>query len=237
VPETLPIDHPNLQLARRRLQRTQWLWALLLGAMGWLSYGVLRLEHPLAFLPWAAAAILLVIEPQPILLGLVALIWALSLANLIPGVASLLGPDPLTLLFDPGSLETLVVIFVRLVIVVTAMNQFLLYRMLYGTRSTAGLETDMPDIPEIVTNRADGYALAAAILGMLSILVDLSAVPLAPRGLGFQALGISLYLAVFAIGLGVGSAFSPTRRRSASLAGIGLGAAAYLIAIALGGMI
>jgi hypothetical protein len=237
VPEMLPIDHPNLQLARRRLQRTQWLWALLFGAMAWLSFGLLRAEHPLAFVAWAAGAVLLVIEPQPLLLALVALMWALSLTSLVPSVATLTGPDPLGLLFDTGSLETLVLIFIRLVIVVTAMNQFLLYRMLYGTRKTAGLSEDMPDIPEVVPNRADGYALAAALLGMLSILGGVGGIPLAARGYGGQALGISIDAAVFAIGFGVGSAFSPTSRRSASLLGVGLGTAGYLLAIAIGGMI
>ncbi|MFN2147512.1 MAG: hypothetical protein ACK2T2_03915 [Anaerolineales bacterium] len=234
MPETLPVDHPNLQLARRRVQRTQWLWAVLLSAMGWLSYQVLRPEHPLVFLPWVAAAILLIIEPQPLLLALVAMLWALSLANLLPGVSALLGPDPLAQLFEAGSLETLVAIFVRLVMVVTALNQFLLYRMLYGTQASAGLDDDMPALPEVITNRADGYAFAAALLGVISVLVDLSAVPLAARGFGLHALTLALSAAVFAIGFGVGSAFSPTKRRSASLLGIGLGAAAYLIGIAIG---
>lgn len=237
MPEMLPVDHPNLQIARRRLQRTQWLWGLLFGAMGWLSYSVLRTHHPMTFVPWVVGAVLLVIEPQPLLLALVALMWALSLTNLIPSVAGLLGPDPLGLLFDTGSLETLVLIFIRLVIVVTAMNQFLLYRMLYGTQTTAGLSEDMPDIPEVVTNRADGYALAAAVLGLLSILGGVGGIPLAARGYSVQALSLTMGIAVFAIGFGVGSAFSPTERRSASLLGVGLGTAGYLLAIAIGGMI
>jgi hypothetical protein len=237
VPETLSIDNPNLQLARRRLQRTQWLWALLLAAMGSLAFGVLRPQHPLSFLPWVIAAIMLVVEPQPILLALVALIWALSLANLVPSVAAVLGPDPLSMLFDNGTLETLVLIFVRLVIVVTAMNQFLLYRMLYGTQKTQGLDDDLPYIPEVVANRADGYSRSAAILGLVSILVDISAIPLAALGYGTQALSLSLGCAIFAIGLGIGSSFSPTTRRSAALLGVGMGAAAYLVAIALGSMI
>jgi hypothetical protein len=237
VPETLSIDNPNLQLARRRLQRTQWLWALLLAAMGSLAFGVLRPEHPLSFVPWVIAAVMLAIEPQPILLALVAMIWALSLANLAPGVAALLGSDPLTMLFDTSALETLVLIFVRLVIVVTAMNQFLLYRMLYGTQTTQGLDDSLPYIPEVVANRSDGYSRSAAILGLVSVLGDISAIPLAVRGFGMLALSLSLSCAIFAIGLGVGSAFSPTTRRSTALLGVGLGASAYLVAIALGSMI
>ena len=236
VPETLPVDNPNLQIARRRLQRTQWLWALLLSGMGWLAYGTLRPDYPIAFLPWIAAALLLVVEPQPILLALTAMMWALSIAPLVPSIAALLGPDPLTRVFEPGSLETLVAIIVRLVLAVTALNQFTLYRMLYGTRSMSNLDPELPFIPEVVKNRSDSYALAAIVLGCLAIVADLSALPLAARGLAGQAFEIALSAALFALGLGLGTAFSPTSRRPAALLGIGLGAAAYLLAPVLGSL-
>jgi hypothetical protein len=72
---------------------------------------------------------------------------------------------------------------------------------------------------------------------LVSVLGDISAIPLAVRGFGMLALSLSLSCAIFAIGLGVGSAFSPTTRRSTALLGVGLGALAYLVAIALGSMI
>jgi len=237
VPETLPVDNPNLQVARRRLQRTQWLWALLMSGMGWLAYGTLRPEHPIAFLPWIAAALLLVVEPQPIVLALTAMMWALSLTNLVPSIAALIGPDPLARVFEPGSLETLVAIAVRLVLAVTALNQFTLYRMLYGTRSMSNLDPELPFIPEVVKNRSDGYAWAAAGLGCLALVANLCALPLAARSLAGPAFEIALAAALFAIGLGLGAAFSPTTRRPAALLGIGLGAAAYLLAPVLGSLV
>lgn len=230
----LALDHPNLLLARTRLLRTQRLWALLLGAMGLLSYGLLRFRFPLAFLPWVVAAFLMTIQPQPIFLALTGMIWGLSLANLTPGVGALLGPDPLSLLFGNGTLEIIVIVLIRLVIVVTALNQFFMYRMLYGTGDMTGLDPDLADILEVIPNRSDTLALVARTLGIISLAGDLLASTLMASSLGVYILGISIGFGVFAIGLGLGSAFSPTQRRTAALTGVGLRSAAYLVAIALG---
>jgi hypothetical protein len=227
-------DNPNLLMARRRLLRTQRLWALLLGAMGVLSYGLLRFHFPLAFLPWVVAAVLVALKAEPIALALTGLLWGLSLANLNPGVAALLGPDPLTLLFGSGTLELIVIVLIRLVIVVTALNQFFMYRMLYGTEGMSGLDPDLADIPMVISNRSNAYALISRALGILSLAGNLAAAALMETNLGLQVLGLSVACGVFAIGLGLGSAFSPTQRRGAALMGIGFGAVAYLMAIAIG---
>jgi hypothetical protein len=227
-------DHPKLLLARTRLVHTQRLWALLLGAMGLLSYGLLRFHFPLAFLPWVVAAVLMAIQPQPIFLALTGMIWGLSLAHLSPGVASLLGPDPLSLLFGNGTLEIIVIVLIRLVIVVTALNQFFMYRMLYGTEDMIGLVSELADIPELVPNRSNSLALLARYLGIISLVGDILASRIMESSLGIQILGVSVSFGIFAIGLGLGSAFSPTQQRGAALTGVGLGSVAYLLAIALG---
>lgn len=230
----LALDDPNLLLARSRLLRTQRLWALLLGAMGLLSYGLLRVQFPFAYLPWIASAILVAIQPQPIFLALVGMLWGLSLTHLSPGVGALLGPDPLSLVFGSGTLEIIVIVLIRLIIVVTALNQFFMYRMLYGTENMLGLDPGQADIPEVVPNRSDRFARLALILGGISLAGDLVASALMKSSTGVHILGISVGIGVFAIGLGLGSAFSPTQRRGAALTGVGLGSVAYLLALALG---
>ncbi len=202
--------------------------------MAVLTYGLLRFHFPLAFLPWIAAAILVALRAEPITLALTGLLWGLSLANLNPGVAELLGPDPLTLIFGSGTLEVIVIVLIRLVIVVTALNQFFMFRMLYGTEGMSGLDPDLADIPMVVPNRSNRFALLSRGLGILSLAGNLAAAALLDSNLGLQVLGLSVGCAVFAIGLGLGSAFSPTQRRGAALTGIGLGAVAYLMAIAIG---
>jgi hypothetical protein len=162
------------------------------------------------------------------------MLWGLSLANLTPGVGALLGPDPLSLLFGNGTLEIVVIVLIRLVIMVTALNQFFMYRMLYGTGDMTGLDPDMADIPEVIPNHSDTLALVARTLGMISLAGDLLASTLMASEQGVYLLGISISFGVFAIGLGLGSAFSPTQRRAAALTGVGLGSAAYLVAIAFG---
>ncbi|TFH34918.1 MAG: hypothetical protein E4G99_08505, partial [Anaerolineales bacterium] len=128
----LSVESPNLQLAASRLQRAMRIWAIFFAAMGLLLVGLLRQTYPTAPVIWFTGAALLIFSRQPVLLALVALQWGLSLTTLIPGVAQITGPDPLSYLFDSGTLETLVLVGVRLVMMVTAVNQFLFYRMLYG---------------------------------------------------------------------------------------------------------
>lgn len=231
MPATLSPADPNLQAAVGRLRRTQWAWAALLAALAALALasapsGV----HPLSALPWAAAAVLLALGPQPALLALVALLWALSLAALTPAARAALGPDPLGLIFGGGGIELVALAGVRLLLAVAAWNQFLFYRMLYGTAQASGLDPALPIVPEVVRNRSDSLALASMALGGLGLLSAWVGAAMLPASASAGARALGAGAAAFALGLGMGAAFSPTRRRGAALAGAGLGALAFLSA-------
>lgn len=225
------MDNPNLQLAENRLQRTLRIWALLFAAMGLLLIGTLRAEYPTASFIWFGSAALLIFTRQPVLLALVAIQWGMSLITLIPGVAQITGPDPLSYLFDTGTLETIVLVAVRLVMVVTAVNQFLFYRMLYGTESIRDLHPELTPIPEIIANRTGQIALAGRLLGFLGLLLTLLSVPLASRGLDTDFLNLAFGSSTVAMGLGLGAAFSPTTRRGTALTAVLLGGFAFMLAI------
>ena len=92
----LSADHPNLQFAANRLQRTLRVWALLFAGMGILLLGALRTEYPTASIIWFASALLILLSTQPAYLALVAIQWGISLTSLIPGVSQITGPDPLS---------------------------------------------------------------------------------------------------------------------------------------------
>jgi hypothetical protein len=231
--KNLSVDDPNLQLAVNRLQRTLRIWALLFAAMGLLLIGTLRSQYPTASLLWFGSAGILLFSRQPVLLALVALQWGLSLATLIPGVAQFTGPDPLSYLFDTGTLETLVLVGVRVVMMVTAVNQFLFYRMLYGTASIHELHPDLTPIPEVIPNRTGQFALAGRFLGFLGILLTLLSIPMVSRGLNAAFLNLAYGSATLAMGFGLGVAFSPTPRRGTALTAIVLGGLAFMLTILL----
>ncbi len=228
--EPLSSEHPNLQKAVQRLQRTHLIWAFLLGSMGVLLVGTLRASFPTASLIWFVSAVLLAISRQPALLALVAIQWGISLASLIPGVAEITGPDPLSYLFEGGTLETWVLIGVRLVMVITAVNQFLFYRMLYGTESIRELYPDLAPIPEVIPNRTGQLALSARLLGFLGIMLTLLSIPLRNRGLDISFLNLAMGAGTLAMGVGLGVAFSPTHRRAIALTAVLLGGMAYMLA-------
>ena len=227
----LSVDDPNLQLAALRLQRTLRVWAFLFAGMGLLLVGTLRDQFPTAPVIWFGSAAVLLLSRQPVLLALVAIQWGLSLITLIPGVAQFTGPDPLSYLFDSGILETLVLIGVRLVMVVTAVNQFLFYRMLYGTESIRDSHPDLTPIPEVVPNHTGQIALAGRLLGFLGILLTLLSVPLASHGLDNDFLSLAIASSTMALSFGLGVAFSPTQRRGTALTAVVLGGAAFMLAI------
>lgn len=225
------MEDPNLQLASHRLQRTLRIWSLLFAAMGLLLFGTLRAEHPTASLVWFGSAALLITSRQPVLLALVAIQWGMSLITLIPGVAHITGPDPLSYLFDTGTLETFVLVGVRLVMLVTAVNQFLFYRMLYGTESIRDLHPELTPIPEIIPNRTGPIAITGRLLGFLGILLTLLSVPMTSRGLNSEFLNLAFGASTIAMGFGLGVAFSPTTRRGTALTAIILGGFAFMLTI------
>ena len=233
MPDTLPPDHPNLVHATARLRRNLWVWAGLFLAMAGLVYATLGPAHLLRVAPWLAAAILLALGRQPAYLALVSIFWGLTLINLVPGSEAALGANPLAASLGSEPLEILGYAIIQAIMMVTSWNQFMFYRMLYGTQGATGLDPDSPLIPEVIPNRTDRLAWSARLLGVASLIAAISAIPLARTGGFAWAVEAGLGLSVFAIGLGLGSAYSPTRKRSRALVGILLGAVGFAICLAV----
>ena len=229
MPRSLSPEHPNLVRAATRLRRILLAWAGLFAGAGLLS---LVAQPGVAPVLWLIGAILIVVEPQPALLGMVSVCWSLSLLGVSPELNQAIGLDPVGALFSAGWAESLSLGFVRLILAIMAWNQFLFYRLLYGTRSMTGLVADLPDIPEVIPNRTrrlSAYAWAGWLAGGLTLLVSsLPAAQLILRPLRTASLG----LAALSIGLGVGVAFSPTHRRGTALAAIVLGGFVFLASVA-----
>ena len=199
--------------------------------VGVLSTLVLRERYPLAALPWIITAALLLIGLQPVYLALVAVQWGLSIVALIPGIGGQLGPDPLSYVFESGLFEAVVLVAIRIIMVVTAFNQFLFYRLLYGTERMTGVEEGLPPIPAIVENKTDLLAQIARGSGLFAVLAAFTAGVFLEDRFSTLLLSLAVGLATYAIGFGIGSAFSPTNRRGAALTGVGLGALGFLMAV------
>ena len=241
MPHSLSPDHPNLQRAVSRLRRILLGWAALFAGVTALTFlsapGVIPIQ-------WLAGIALLTrsaapdpsrsdsfLGLQPALLGLAAVTWALSLLGLVPAINEIFALDPIVLMFEAGFIESLALAFVRGILVVMAWNQFLFYRMLYGTQGTVGLEPGMPDIPEMVPNRTgllETYARWAGISGGLLIL---AAYIIPNNDLLLPLLSGALGAGMVGIGLGVGVAFSPTYRRPAALVSIVFGGIIFVVSI------
>jgi hypothetical protein len=206
-------------------------WALLFAAMGATAWFALGSSHPLAAVEWLAAALIFALGSQPAFLVLASAIWGISITSLIPGAAVLLGPDPLGILFATGTFETIVLIFVRIVFAVMAMNQFLFYRMLYGTERMSGLDESLPDIPAVIPNRTDLLARASAglaTIALIMVLVGWAGLNGSPAQFVLHAAAIA---STYAVGLGLGTAFSPTDRRGTALLAVFVGALTFLLAL------
>lgn len=231
MPKAFPLDTPNLKLAVTRLRRTLWVWATLMGGMGLLTFYA-NPEHPFEALPWLAAATLMAFGIQPAYLALSAFEWGISLTSFIPGVRYAFGADPLVAPPDVGPLGVVGLAFARVLFLVTAWNQFLLYRLLYGTRRAAGLDANLPAIPEMIPNRTDTLALAGRILAVLSLTASVLPWFLIPSQ-RLLTLALARAMSILAIGLGLGAAFSPTQRRDAAMLAVWIGAAGLLVSLAL----
>ncbi len=223
MPETLSQDHPNLVIAMKRLRRSLWAWAGLFVLIGGITFAVLNDSYPLAALPWFASAVLLLVGIQPAYLALVAVQWGLSILTLIPGVNSVIGPDPFTVLFDLSLVESIALSVVRILLLMMAWNQFMFYRMLYGTETASGLDDDLPAIPEVIPNKSDLLARISQLMGILGLLVLWGALLIQAVILSRDLATLGYACAIYAIGLGVGVVFSPTRQRKVALSGIGIG--------------
>ena len=227
-------DHPNLLVAVGRLRRLQWMWAVLFGALGGLALASAGLHQPLIPLTWITIAALLVLRPEPLFLALVASAWGLSMVFLVPGVRLMLGGDPISRLFASGTVELVAMAIVRILLLVTAWNQFLFYRLLYGTQGAAGLDPSLAPVPAVLPNPSDRTAITARLLGFLALMASLASVPLAGGAAGLSSLSLAYGGSVLSVGLGLGSALVPTRRRTMALWGVGLGCAAMLAALLIG---
>lgn len=223
MPDTLPTDDPNLIKALRRMRRVLLAWAALFAALAVLSILIQRSSLPIAALHWLLGTLLLAISPQPAYLGLVAVLWGISLLGLIPAVNQVFILDPVAQIFGLETIESLALAFVRLALMVMAWNQFMFYRMLYGTKGTTGLDFNLPAIPEMVANHTDRLAQLSWASSGLGLVLTLIAFPLSGEGLAQLPLMIAFTSSAYGIGLGIGSAFSPTNRRNAALVGVGLG--------------
>ena len=229
MPRPLSPEHPNLVRAATRLRRIQLAWAALFAGAGLLS---LVAQPGVAPVLWLIGAVLLVVDPQPALLAMVSVGWGLTLLGVSPELNRVIALDPVGALFSAGWVESLSLGFVRLILAIMAWNQFLFYRLLYGTRSMTGQTENLPAIPEVIPNRTGrltAYAWAAWVAGGLALLLSslMEAQP-ALRLIQTAALG----LAALSIGLGVGVAFSPTSRRGIALTAVVLGGFVFLASVA-----
>lgn len=237
MPKTLSPTDPHLLEAVQRLSRAQKTTGLILIGYGLFVQVVGLLSDPprtVGGLPFIAIGFFGLIWGDPALLAAAAVLLAFSL---IPGVnpaVGVLGPDPVVQLTGVTGLELLIALGVKAVLAFTALQQFLVFRFLYGTERASGFGADLAIIPPMVPNRTDrlarwsrstGLAAAAgAALAIAFLLTD-------PAAIGTRVVPeLAGALAVTALGLGLGAAFSPTDERPAALLGLGLGLLSYLAA-------
>jgi hypothetical protein len=235
--KTLSKSDPHLQEAVKRLDRTQ-------KTTGWIliGYGALTQIvaisaiplHPVAGLPFIAAGFFTLIWGDPALLALSAVLFAFAIVPSVNPALSLLGPDPIVQVTGLGGWELLIVVGVKAVLAFSAIQQFLLFRLLYGTERASSEDPDLAVIPPMVTNRTDRLARWARSTGLIAgatALLALGFLFVDPAALATRvAAELTGALAVMAAGLGLGAAFSPTDERPAALLGLGIGLASYLLA-------
>jgi hypothetical protein len=174
---------------------------------------------------WIIGALVLALQPQPALLGMVAVIWGLSLLGLLPELNAVFAIDPAGSLLDFETIESLALAIVRIILMLMAWNQLLFYRMLYGAPSP---DKALPGIPEVIENKTGRIALWAQgslITGALVLMIALSIGR--PRPLLSTAFG----LASLATGLGVGVVFSPTQRRGSVLITVTLAGLLFILTV------
>lgn len=234
MPKTLSPSDPALLTGVRRLQRVQQVWGVLLISLGLFTELAATSAHPVSGLPLIAVGLFAFRLAEPALLATVATLIAFSIVPSINPRLSILGPDPLQLLADPSFLEVLAIVVGKALIVLTAANQFFLYRFLYGTSRATSEDPDQAIIPAMVPNRTNGLARWARWIAIAGLVFALGSLllrfadpdPFIPRL--WAEIGGSL--ATVAVGFGFGAAFSPTDLRRHALFGVGAGLLAYVAA-------
>jgi hypothetical protein len=234
MPRTLSVKDPNLLAAVARLQRTQQIWGVLLIGIGIITELAATSNHPVSGLAFIAVGLLAFRWAEPALLATVATVVAFSIVPTINPRLTILGPDPLRQVADISVIELIALIVGKGLIVLTSANQFFVYRFLYGTARASTDDPNLAVIPAMVPNRTNGLARSARWMSLIGLALGLLAVVLvfaAPAAYPTQILAETAgTLAVVAIGLGLGCAYSPTDERLPALASLGLGLAAYLAA-------
>lgn len=230
-------DHPNLLQAVARLKRIFLAWGGLILLMGLFTAVVLRETFPLAPLPWLVTGVIVLTGRQPAYLGLVAMLWGMSIVTLIPNVSTLIGPDPISNLFELSAIEGIALGVVRVLLLIMAWNQFMYYRMLYGTKQMSGLPPDLPAIPEMVPNKTVEIARAAQLIGVLGFIAALGAAGVESHGVMVNLITIAYSISILSIGLGLGVVFSPTTRRSIALSAIGIGVIVFITIFLIGRLV
>jgi hypothetical protein len=237
MPKTLSKHDPNLLAAVGRLERAQRTNAFILIAFGLLAQAVAvsgEPLHPVAGLPFIAIGVFCWLWGDPALLATAAVLFLFSTVPSIVTRLSLLGPDPIVTLAGLGGWELVIVVGVKVVLAFMSVQQFFMFRLLYGTQRMTSDAANLALIPPMVTNRTDVYARwarSAGGVGAVAALVGFGATFVDPTAFAtrvFAELGGAL--GATALGLGLGAAFSPTDERRAALAGMGFGMASYLLA-------
>jgi hypothetical protein len=234
MPRTLSVKDPNLIAAVARLQRTQQLWGVLLIGLGLVNEFSAGSAHPLSGLAFIAVGLLAFRWAEPALLATIATIVAFSIVPTINPRLTILGPDPLRQIAALSIIELVALVVGKGLIVLTTANQFFVYRFLYGTARASTEDPNLALIPAMVPNRTNGLARAARWMGLISLVLALVAVAFlvtAPEAFQTQVLAEAAgTLAVMAIGLGLGCAFSPTDERLPALASLLLALMGYIAA-------
>ena len=109
------------------MDRTQKVWGGLFLAFSLLAYLVIGFRHPFAGLGWLALGALCFRGPQPLLLMSVTVQLGFSLLLPLPRLELLLGSDPLGSVLEAGTVETVGMLLVRAILLLTAANQFFFY--------------------------------------------------------------------------------------------------------------
>lgn len=234
MPETLRATDPNLVAAVNRSRKTLVFWGVLVLVDSIFTGLVLRGAFPLAPFSGIVVGALCFFSTQPVVYAMVAVQLASTMLRAGHPIAVALGGDPLLVLTQASALEAAAITFTRAIFFYTAAQQFLHYRMLYGTARATGPVAGMPAIPEMVPNRTDIGARWALWCGISSVLMTMASFGLVAFGGQSAALGLASGLAVLGLGLGLGVAFSPTDRRRTALIGALMGLAGYVFSVLAG---
>lgn len=230
----VPSSDPHLIDAVSRSRRSLRFWGVLFAAEALVSALTLGRTHPLIWAAPLATAVIVAAGLQPSSFALAATYLVSGALRALPVVAQTLGPDPLLAWTDVAPVHLIAIAFTRLVLAQTAVQQFLHYRLLYGTARATGPVAELPALPPMVANRTELTARWSLWCGISSLLAVGSALTFASPVAAVAALDLAGGLATLAIGLGLGATFSPTDHRSAALTGAVAGMVGYGAALQVG---